>query len=401
MKAASMSENTDRKFMHEALDLAARSVGLASPNPPVGCVIVRKGGIVGRGWHEYSLLEHAEVRALREAAGRARGATAYVTLEPCCYRGRTPPCADALIQAGIARVVAARLDPNPKVSGRGIGSLRSAGVRADVGILAKEAGELIESFACHVTTGLPLVVSKIGMSLDGKIGTGRREGRQITSPESAEFTQRLRLAADALLVGAGTVLADDPLLTYRGKNPKSKPLTRVILDPSLDTPPTARLFRSVPASPLILFCARGAARDRRVKLEDLGAEIIPVRCRAGEIGIEAVLKELGKRNVLGLLVEGGSRIHWSFLSGKFVDKFYFIVAPLVLGGKNAIPSVGGKGYKSAADSPKFKLRGFFNIGPDLVLETYPVYSRSILSPWRAAENAPSRGRCLSPSLKPK
>ncbi len=372
---------SDRRFMKQALALADKALGLASPNPSVGCLIVRDGETVGLGWHEYALMDHAEVRALREAAERARGATAYVTLEPCCHQGRTPPCVDRLIHAGIRRVVVGIADPNPKVAGRGIEKLRSAGIQVDVGLMSKEAGEMIESFACHVTTRLPLVVSKVGMSLDGKIGTGWEEGHEITSPESREFGQHLRLRSDAILVGIGTVLSDDPELTYRAKAPKYRPLLRVVLDSMLRTPPDARLFAAGSGAPVLIFCSRRAPQTRQTVLERRGAEVKRIPCRGGELDLGVVLKELGKRDILGLLVEGGSRIHWSFVSGNLVDSFYFIIAPTVLGGENAIASVGGKGYKSTADSPRFKIRRSFSIGPDLVLEAYPSCSKSIISPW--------------------
>jgi len=376
-----MVDAADRKFMRKALRLAEKGLGLASPNPSVGCLIVQEGSIAGRGWHEYASLDHAEIRALREASGLSKNATAYVTLEPCCHQGRTPPCVDSLIRAGIRRVVVARTDPNPRVAGRGIEILRASGIQVDIGLMSEEAGKLIEPFACHVTTGLPLVISKAGMSLDGKIGTGRPEGREITSPEGREFGQRLRLAADALLVGVGTVLADDPELTYRGRQPKARPLIRVILDSLLRTPPSARLFQSRPRSPVLIFCGSGAPQNRSIELENQGAEIIRVPSSDTGLDLQSVLGELGKRDVLGLLVEGGSRVHWSFLSGGLVDNFYFIIATLVLGGKNSIPSVGGTGYISAAQSPRFKIRRSFHVGPDMVLETYPSYSKSILSPW--------------------
>ncbi len=391
----------DRKFMRGALALAEKALGLASPNPSVGCIIVRDGRIVGRGWHEYALRDHAEVQALRESAHRSRGATAYVTLEPCCHQGRTPPCVDRLTEAGIRRVVAARVDPNPKVSGRGIEILRVAGIRADVGLMSEEAGKIIEPFACHVTTGLPFVVSKVGMSLDGKIGTGRREGRRISSPEGREFGQRLRLGADALLVGINTILGDDPELTYRGEASKGRPLLRVILDSRLRTPPAARLFQTSPHTPVLIFCGREAPQTRQAKLESKGAEIFRVRHASNGLNLHAVLKELGKRGVLELLVEGGSSVHWSFLSANLVDCFYFIIAPLVLGGKRAVPAVGGEGYKATADSPGFIIRRSFAVGPDLVLETYPSHSRSIISPWLSPKNAPSDGRGPSPSSRKK
>jgi diaminohydroxyphosphoribosylaminopyrimidine deaminase/5-amino-6-(5-phosphoribosylamino)uracil reductase len=376
-----MFDAADRRFMKRALALAERGLGLASPNPSVGCLIVQNGRIVGRGWHEYARMDHAEVRALKEASGRSKNATAYVTLEPCSHQGRTPPCADRLIEAGIRRVVVAGMDPNPLVSGRGIERLISSGIRVDVGLFSEAAGKIIEPFACRITTGLPLVLGKVGMSLDGKIGTGRTEGRWITSPEGREFGQHLRLIADALLVGIGTILSDDPELTYRGPAPKARSLIRVILDSGLRTPPGARLFQSCPQTPVLIFCSRNASKARRKKLERTGAEIIGIQLSEKGLDLNAVLRELGKRNILGLLVEGGSRVHWSFLSDGLVDCFYFIIAPAILGGEDSIPSVGGIGYKTMAESPRFKIRKSFSAGPDLVLETYPSYSKSIISPW--------------------
>jgi diaminohydroxyphosphoribosylaminopyrimidine deaminase/5-amino-6-(5-phosphoribosylamino)uracil reductase len=396
-----MVDAADRRFMKRAIALAEKNLGLASPNPSVGCLIVRDGQVVGRGWHEYDLLDHAEIRALQEAAERSRNATAYVTLEPCCHQGRTPPCVDRLIQAGIRRVVIAGIDPNPKVSGHGIELLRSAGITVDVGLMFEEAGSLIEPFAYHVTSGLPLVVSKAGMSLDGKIGTGQREGRWITSAESREFGQGLRLCADALLVGIGTILSDDPELTYRAGTPRSRSLIRVILDSGLRTPPTARLFQTNPRAPVLIFCDREAPQARRAALESRGAEIVSVPSSGDGLDLNVVLHELGTRDILGLLVEGGSRIHWSFLSKKLIDKFYFIIAPLVLGGKDAIPSVGGAGYGAIADAPRFKIRRLFSVGPDVVFEAYPSFSRSFISPWLFPAKPPSGGRGFSRSSKRK
>ena len=370
----------DVKFMKQALRLAEKGAGLASPNPSVGCVIVKDGAIAGRGRHEYALRDHAEVAALREAGDAAHGATAYVTLEPCSHHGRTGPCADRLIQAGVRRVVTAIADPNPKVAGRGIEKLRGAGLIVDVGLMAGEAGKIIENFACHITTGLPLVAAKAGMSLDGKIGTGFPEGRHITSPEGLEFGQNLRLKMDAILVGVETVLADDPELTYRGRAPKGRPLTRVILDSTLRTPPSARVFEDR-KTPVLLFCAANAPEARKTALESAGAEIETVREHGGELDLLRVLRELGKRNILGVLIEGGSRIHGSFLARNLVDVFYFIIAPMALGGATAIPVIGGRGYESTAAAPKFRIRRQHQAGPDLVLEAYPSTSRSIVSPW--------------------
>jgi len=396
-----MFDAADRRFMRKALALAGKALGQASPNPSVGCLIVRKGRVVGRGWHEYDLLHHAEVRALEEAGGQSLGATVYVTLEPCCHQGRTPPCANGLIGAGVRRVVVARIDPDPRVAGKGIECLRSAGIRVEVGLMSEEAGRLIESYACHRMTGLPLVTSKVGMSLDGKIGTGLREGRSITSPESREFGQDLRRSADAILAGIGTVLFDDPQLTYRARPGKSRPLLRIVLDSGLRTPPGARLLHTCPEDPVLIFCGVNASPSREKELEKRGAEIVRIPGSGHELDLVTVLRELGKRDILGLLVEGGSRVHWSFVSKDLVDKFLFIVAPLILGGSNSVPSVGGAGYPTAADAPRFRISRSYFIGPDMIVEAYPSSSRSIISPWISRETAASPGRDFSPASRKK
>jgi diaminohydroxyphosphoribosylaminopyrimidine deaminase/5-amino-6-(5-phosphoribosylamino)uracil reductase len=218
------------------------------------------------------------------------------------------------------------------------------------------------------------------MSLDGKIGSATNPGCSISSPEGKEFGQNLRVRADALLVGAGTILADDPLLTYRGKAPKAGPLVRVILDEALQTPPSARIFES--KTPLLIFTSLRSSQSRRKALEQRGAEVIAVPSSGSEeLDLSAVLKELGDRNMLCILVEGGSLVHWSFIANNLVDLFYFIVSPFVLGGKDAVPAVGGRGFASAEDALQFKIRNTFSVGPDLVLEAYPACSRSIISPW--------------------
>lgn len=375
-----------------AIGLAERAIGLASPNPTVGCLIVRNGRVVGQGWHEYAEREHAEVRALREARGRTKGATAYVTLEPCSHYGRTPPCAPLLVEAGVSRVVLARVDPNPLVSGRGVEFLESAGLQVSVGLLHEDAGRLIEPFACHVRTGRPLVVAKAAMSLDGRIGTSSRADRRISSEAAVQFGQSLRLQLDAILVGIRTVLADDPLLTYRGTRRKARPLHRVVLDSRLRTPPTAQVLRGAPEVPVLIFCGPDGPRTRRRILERLGAEIIPVPTSCSGLSLKRVLKELGQRDLLGVLVEGGSEVHWSFVVGKLLDKFYFLVAPLVLGGRESVPAVGGDGYRKISQAPRFQITRTFRLAGDLALETYPPCSRSILSPWLPAASPPSRGR---------
>jgi len=384
-----ITDAKDRHFMRKALRLAARGVGQASPNPTVGCVVVREGKIVGQGWHRYAHKDHAEIEALRQAGVLARGATAYVTLEPCSHHGRTPPCAEALIQAGLRRVVAAMIDPNPQVCGHGIDRLRSAGLRVETGLYRMEALRLNEPFACYATTGRPLIVAKAGMSLDGRIATAARQTSWITSPKAREFGQELRRQLDAILVGVGTILADDPELTYRGKGVKDRPLIRIILDSRLRTPIRARVFHTTDASPVVIFCQPEAPPRTRRRLEKAGAEVISVPRVTGGLDLKRVIAELSKRKVLGLLVEGGSEVHWSFISRRFSDKFYFILAPFVLGGKRSIPSIGGEGFNTVESAPRFRIARNFPVGSDLVLEAYPQYSRSMASPWLSSGTPPS------------
>jgi len=369
--------------MAAAVALAEEAIGRASPNPSVGCVIVKNGRIVGRGWHEYAARDHAEVRALHQAGHLAAGATAYLTLEPCNHHGRTPPCAPRLVSSGIRRVVVACEDPNPRVNGRGIRCLRAAGVEVETGLMEDSAVRLIESFACYLTSGRPLVVSKAAMSLDGRIGTATRKDRKISCDAAQEFGQLLRLRSDAILVGSGTVLADNPKLTYRGRLPKARPLIRVVLDGRLRTPPAARVFEGAPELPVIIFCAEDADRRRRGRLEKRGAEVLPVPRREGGLSLQHVLDELGRRSILGVLVEGGSTVHWSFFAQRLVDKLYLLIAPMILGGRRSVPCVGGRGYARISRAPRLEMTGVFRLGSDLILEAYPGYSRSIVSPWRS------------------
>ncbi len=388
----SLFDAKDKMFMRRALALAKRGLGVSSPNPTVGCVVVRDGDIVGEGYHAYETLDHAEVHALRQAGDRARNATVYLTLEPCTHQGRTPPCLGRLLDAGIGRAVIAASDPNPSVCGFGIEGLRAAGVQVDFGLMGSKSEELIEPFACHISRGIPLVVSKAGLTLDGHIAARKKSPCWISCDEARSFGQSLRHRLDAILAGVGTILADDPMLTYRGSLAKRRPLLRVILDSRLRTPPSARLFSVRPETAVLIFCSARASVRRRMSLESRGAEVISIPRGAAGLELSAVLEELGRRGVLGMLVEGGSSVHWSFLSAGLVDKFYFIFAPLVLGGRDAVPVIGGRGYPTIRDAAHFLLRNHFRVGSDVVLEAFPSGSKSILSPWRSSKKLPSGGR---------
>src|SRR5258708_3193920 len=306
----------DIRFMQRALDLARQGVGLASPNPTVGCVIVRNGQIIGEGFHQYDRRDHAEIVALKAVGESARDATAYVTLEPCNITGRTGPCTSALLNAGISRVVAATQDPNPKVAGRGLDELRAAGVSVHSGACEAEAQHLNHGFACWVRTGRPFVTLKSALTLDGQLtlkhqGTSKKRN-WITSEESRAEVQKLRHASDAVLTGIGTVLADDPLLTDRSGLPRRRRLLRVILDSRLRLAPKSRIVKSA-GRDLLLFTAAPLKSAKARKLQDAGVEILSVSHKHGLLDLKSVLSELGRREVLDVLLEFGPRLNGSAL----------------------------------------------------------------------------------------
>jgi diaminohydroxyphosphoribosylaminopyrimidine deaminase / 5-amino-6-(5-phosphoribosylamino)uracil reductase len=358
-------------WMARALRLARRGEALAHPNPKVGAVLVRDGRAVGQGFHVYDRTDHAEVIALREAGERARGSTLYVNLEPCCHTGRTGPCTDAILAAGVRRVVAAMRDPNPAVAGKGFRKLRRAGVEVVVGQREEEARRLNEGFAVWVRTGRPLVTLKAALTLDGQIaapGRARRSSGQrwITSEASRAEVQRLRHAADAVLTGIGTVLADDPLLTDRTGHPRRRSLLRVVLDSRLRLPLGSRLVQSA-AGDLMVFTTARANSKRARALAARGVEIMRVRARKGRPDLRAVLQELGRREILGLLVEAGARVNAALLAARLADKAFLFYAPNVLGA--TVPLV-QPGFPSLRDAPALGEIAVHRFGPDIALEGY-------------------------------
>src|ERR1700731_2518562 len=298
--------------MEHALNLARRGVGLASPNPQVGCVIVREGQIVGEGFHQYEWRDHAEIVALKSAGEKARGATLYVSLEPCNHTGRTGPCTEATIAAGIRRVVAAMQDPNPATSGRGFERLRAANIETVCGVLEEDARRLNEAFACWIRTQKPFVTLKSALTLDGQLALppARKRGRStwVTSEESRAEVHRIRHASDALLTGIGTVLADDPLLTDRSGLLRRRRLLRVILDSKLRLSPRARIVKTADDD-LLVFTSETSRCARALSLQKAGVEIVSMKKRAGHIDLLAVMKELGKRDILSVLLEAGSALN--------------------------------------------------------------------------------------------
>jgi diaminohydroxyphosphoribosylaminopyrimidine deaminase/5-amino-6-(5-phosphoribosylamino)uracil reductase len=312
----------DVEYMRRALGLTRGSVRLASPNPQVGCVVVRDGGVVGEGAHFYEARDHAEVVALRQAGERARGATAYVTLEPCSHFGRTGPCAEALIAAGVRRVVAATVDPNPVVSGQGLERLRAAGVEVVVGVCEAEARAVNAAFACWVRTGRPLVTLKAAVSADGMIAPAVGVPGQIhwvTGIEARAEVQQMRHAADAVLTGIGTVLADDPMLTDRSGGVRRRKLLRVVLDSRLRLPVESKLVQSASGDVLVV-CDRQAEAEGLAVLEAAGVEVVRVAGSAGRLDLRAVLDVLGERKILSVMLECGSKLNGAFLAAGLVDR---------------------------------------------------------------------------------
>jgi diaminohydroxyphosphoribosylaminopyrimidine deaminase/5-amino-6-(5-phosphoribosylamino)uracil reductase len=357
----------DERFMRRALDLARATVGLASPNPQVGCVIVRDGEILGEGAHLYDERDHAEIVALRRAGNRAGGTTVYVTLEPCSHQGRTGPCADALIVAGIRRVVVATLDPNPQVSGRGIARLRAAGIDVTLGVLQPDARAINDAFAHFIQTGRPLVTLKAALSSDGMLAPPAsartiRQPHWLTGDESRAEVQRMRHASDALLTGIGTVLADDPLLTDRSSLPRRRPLLRVVLDSRLCTPLDSQIVRSAHHDVLI-FCGAHAGQDRIAALEAAGVEVVRIAQQKTLLDLNAVLAALASRQIISVLLECGSQLNGSFLAQKLVDRVVLFHAPSALG-EGSIPFAAG-GVSPSLLEQSLQQTARTNFGADL------------------------------------
>jgi diaminohydroxyphosphoribosylaminopyrimidine deaminase/5-amino-6-(5-phosphoribosylamino)uracil reductase len=328
----------DLRWMQRALELAQQSVGVSSPNPAVGCVLVQSNGrIVGEGFHKYEELDHAEIVALKQAGGKARGATAYVTLEPCSHHGRTGPCADALIRAGVARVVVATGDPNPVVNGKGIERLHAAGIFVETGILQDEARALNDGFAKYIRAGVPFVTLKAGVSLDGRIAPapGTLEvgkPHYITGEASRAVVQQMRHASDAIITGIGTVLADDPQLSDRSGLPRRRPLLRVVLDSALRLPLDSKLAQTA-KDDVLVFCTKTASAEKQRQLEARGVRIEQVPCKDGHVSLPQVLQKLGGMKILSTMMEGGSRLNGAAINAQIVDKLCLFYAPKVLGSK--------------------------------------------------------------------
>lgn len=361
----------DDAFMRAALALARRGLGNVWPNPAVGCVIVREGRVLGRGWTQPGGRPHAETeaigRALSWSEGRLTGATAYVSLEPCAHHGKTPPCADALVSAGVARVVVAVSDPDPRVSGRGIARLREAGIAVTEGVREEEAAALNAGFFLRVREGRPLVVLKLASTLDGRIATATGESRWITGEAARARVHALRACHDAVMVGSNTVLADDPLLTCRLPGLEHRSPLRIVIDGRLRTPLTSALVADARAVPTWIVTAPQTDRLRADAFRACGVELIEVPPAGETLDLGAALGELGARGLTRLLVEGGAGLGAALLRARLVDRIAWFRAGRIIGG-DGIPSVAGFGLEKLAEAPSFRRVGIEEIGEDL-LET--------------------------------
>ncbi|HEY2497779.1 MAG TPA: bifunctional diaminohydroxyphosphoribosylaminopyrimidine deaminase/5-amino-6-(5-phosphoribosylamino)uracil reductase RibD [Candidatus Angelobacter sp.] len=369
----------DEHYMRHALDLASEGTALTSPGARVGAVVADvEGALAGSGFYTFNGVKHAEVLALAQAGSRARGGTIYLNLEPHCHQGRTAPCTDAIIAAGITRVVAAMEDPNPKVAGKGFEQLRAAGITVETGLLETEARRLNEAFARYILTGRPLVTLKSGMTLDGKIAGPQGESvntplapdRWITSEEARTHAQGLRHESDAILVGAGTIVADDPLLTDRTGLPRRRPLLRVVLDSRLRCPLESRLVKTA-QNDVLIFCSFAEEKKRRV-LENRGIRVeqVPLGSSDGRPDLGKIIARLGELEIIGLLIEGGALVNWGALAADMVDKVFLYYAPKILAGGGSIPLAGGEGFPRISEAAQVKNIVLHRFKEDFAVEGY-------------------------------
>jgi len=357
--------------MHRALELAKKALGCTNPNPMVGAVLVKNGGILGEGYHQKAGTPHAEIHALRQAEDAARGATIYVSLEPCSHFGRTPPCADALVNAGVGRVVIAMKDPNPKVAGQGIRKLQEAGIVVTVGVLEEEARKLNEVFLKHILTQLPFVAIKTAMTMDGKIACESGDSQWITNEASREYVHRLRHIYDAILVGIGTVLKDNPRLNTRLKNEVGRNPIRVVIDTFLDTPMQSNIVKTAELQKTIIFCSDQVEAEKERQLVDAGIEIHKIDVEQGYLPLEKALRILYELGICSVLVEGGGEINGTLVNDRLVDKFYSFIGSKVIGGRRSPTPVGGSGIQRMEDAILLNSIEVQRFGNDVLLISYP------------------------------
>lgn len=357
------------KFMKEALSLARKGLGRTSPNPVVGSVVVKGGRVIAGGWHKKAGGAHAEIEALRAAGSKARGSNLVVTLEPCCHFGKTPPCVEAIIAAGIRKVIVGAPDPNPLVSGKGVAALRAAGIGVTEGVLSAECAALNEGWNKFITTGYPFVTLKLAASLDGRIAASGGDSKWITGVQSRRLVHGMRAQNDAVMVGGLTALKDDPELTVRlvsGRDP-----VKVVLDSTLRVPVASKIFNNAESGRLIIFASKNADEKRAAKARAAGAEVVTLAEAAGGLPLKKVLKELAKRGIASVLVEGGGVLASSLLRERLVDELVLFYGPLVIGA-DGLPMVAPLGLKGLKDAPGFKIVAVKKAGPDIIIKGRPI-----------------------------
>jgi len=360
----------DREMMARALSLAASGIGRVSPGPLVGTVIVAPGGqVAGEGFYLYDRVKHAETVALEQAGEKARGATAYVSLEPHAHQGRTTPCSDALIKAGVKRVVAPIEDPNPKVSGRGFAHLRAAGVEVCTGLMTEEASRLNEAYIHFMRTRRPFVHLKMAVSLDGKVATVNGDSRWITGAAARARVHELRHKSDAIMIGGRTARADDPLLTDRSGQLRRRPLVRVVIEQYLHLSPESQLAQTTDAAPVIIFACGDADDDNLAALQARGVEVI---MQSSALDLGSVLDELGQRSIQSVLIEGGPSLAGLLLDAGLVNKVTFFVAPMIIGSQDAPSAIGGAGAEAINDALQLEGIEVSPHGRDVEITGYPV-----------------------------
>lgn len=365
---------TDRDYMRMAFSLARMGEGETSPNPMVGALVVKDRKIIGKGYHRKSGEKHAEIVALEEAKGKAKGGTLYLNLEPCCHFGKTPPCCKEIIHAAIKRVVCAMRDPNPLINGKGFSNLQRAGIAVEEGLLRSEAGMLNEIFLKYSQTGKPFVLAKAAMSLDGKISSSGGESKWISSEETRKYMHnRIRYCVDAVLVGINTVLMDDPLLTVRGTGGRIKKIKRVVLDSTLKMPLASKLMGSLSKGDIDIYTTEKGIKGSKKNLELAKANVVVVGEVEGRCKMSEVIEDLGKRGVTSVLIEGGSRILSSAFEANVVDKVYFFMTPSIIHGKNATSAIQGFVHKRLKDSIVLDRLSVLRIGRDMMVQAYPTY----------------------------
>lgn len=361
--------NIYEKYMKVAISLAKKAEGMTSPNPIVGAVIVKGGKIVGRGYHRKAGLPHAEIEALKDAGSDANGAAMFVTLEPCDHFGRTPPCTDAVIKSGIRKVVIGMRDPNPVNNGAGIKKLKRNGIKIVAGVLEKEAMGINRPFIKFITKKMPYVTVKLAETLDGKIATRTGDSKWISSEESRRYVHGLRGAVDAVMVGVNTVLRDDP--TLLSVLSVSKQPARVIVDSTLKTPASSKIFATLGRSDIIMAATDRAPSGRIKSFRDLGVEVIITKSKDGKVDLKTLLKGLARRDIVNILVEGGGELAASLAERRLVDRFLFFIAPKIAGGREAVGAIGGIGISRMKDALMFSKVEVGRSGPDILVDVRP------------------------------